>query len=63
MSQAQWNFLWKRMCGVRTAKQKCSNLSTAELNTLWYIGFQLFSFLSYYFLEFDDFIFLFLGDM
>jgi hypothetical protein len=30
-----------------------------ELNILWYISFQLFFFLSYYLLEFDDFIFYF----
>jgi hypothetical protein len=47
------------MCKVKTAKKGCSNSSTAELNTLWYVGFQPFSFLSYYFLEFYDFIFYF----
>jgi hypothetical protein len=39
----------------------CSGSSTTELNTLWYVGFQPFFFLSYYLLEFDDFIFYFQG--
>ena len=39
----------------------CSGSSTTELNTLWYVGFQSFFFLSYYLLEFDDFIFYFQG--
>ena len=40
-------------------KKRCSSSLTIELNTLLYIGFQPFSFLCFYFLEFDDFIFYF----
>jgi hypothetical protein len=40
-------------------KKECNNLWIAELNTLWYVGFQPFVFLSYYLLEFDEFIFSF----
>jgi len=46
------------MYKVMTTKKGCISSSTIELNTLWYVGFQLF-FLSYYLLEFDDFIFYF----
>jgi hypothetical protein len=44
-------------CGMETAKKGCSSSSIAKINSLWYVVFQPFSFLSYYFLEFDDFIF------
>jgi hypothetical protein len=40
-------------------KKECNSLWIAELNTLWYVGFQPFVFLSYYLLEFDEFIFSF----
>ena len=41
---------------METTKKGCNISSIAEIKTLWYVGCQLFSFLSYYFLEFDDFI-------
>jgi hypothetical protein len=47
------------MCGVMIAKKGCSSLLIAKLNILWYVGFLSFSFLSYYFLEFVEFIFSF----
>jgi len=47
------------MCGMKIAKKRCNSSSTTKLNTLWYVGFQPFSFLRYYFLEFDYFIFYF----
>jgi len=37
----------------------CSSSWIAKLNTLWYVGFQLFFLLSYNFLQFDEFIFSF----
>jgi len=45
------------MCGVMTVKTGCNSLSIAELNTLYYVFFQPFFFLSYYLLEFDDFFY------
>ena len=51
--------LLKRMCGVMTIKKGCNSLLITELSTLWYAGYQLFFFLSYYFLEFNEFIFYF----
>jgi hypothetical protein len=59
MSQAQWSFLWERTYGVMIAKKRCSSSWIVELNTLWYVGFQPFFFLSYYLFEFDEFIFYF----
>jgi len=55
MSQAKWSFLWKCTCEVMTIKNECINLWIAELNILWYIGFQPF----FYLLKFDEFIFYF----
>ena len=51
--------MWKRTCRVMTTKKRCSSLSTTELiNTCGTLVFNHF-FLSYYFLEFNDFIFYF----
>jgi hypothetical protein len=46
------------MYGLITTKKKYNSSWIVELNTLWYVGFQPF-FLSYYFLEFNEFIFFF----
>jgi hypothetical protein len=59
VSQARWSFLLKRMCVVLTTKKRCSGSLIVKLSTLWYVGFQSFFFLSYFFLEFDEFIFSF----
>jgi len=45
------------MCEVMTTKKECISSLIAMLNTLWYVGFQLFFFLNYYFLKFDEFFF------
>ena len=58
-NQARWSFLLKHKCGVMTAKKRCRSSQITELSTLWFVGFQPFLFLSYYFLEFDEFIFSF----
>jgi len=63
MNQVQWSFLWKRTCGVMTVKKGCNSLSIAEFNTLYYVSFQPFFFLSYCLLEFDEFFYLFQGDI
>jgi hypothetical protein len=55
VSQTRWSFLFKHMCRVMTAKKGCSCSWIVELNTLWYVGFQPFFSLSYYF---HDFFFL-----
>ena len=58
VSQVQWSFLWRRMCGVKIAKTWCSSLLTIMLNTLWYVRSTIFfcELLSSW-IEFDDFIF------
>jgi hypothetical protein len=42
-----------------TAKKGYNSSLITQLSTLWYVGFQSFFFLSYYFLEFDELVFSF----
>jgi len=63
VSQAQWSFLWKCICGVITAKKWCNSSSTIKLNTLWYVGFEPFFFLKLLFSWIWWFHFLFSGNI
>ena len=45
------------MYEMLTIVKGCNNSWIAELNTSWYVGFQQLLFLSYYFFEFDEFVF------
>jgi hypothetical protein len=47
------------MCGVMTVKKECRSSLIVELSTLWFIAFNYYFFLCYYFLEFDEFVFSF----
>jgi len=52
--------LWRCTCGVKIAKKGCNSSSITTLNTLWYVHSTIF-FLSYYFLELNLMIFIFIS--
>jgi hypothetical protein len=58
VSRAQWSFLWRRTCEVKTVKMECNISSTIALNTSWYVRLTSFFFkLLFSWIEFDDFFF------
>jgi 3-deoxy-D-manno-octulosonic-acid transferase len=58
VSQAQWSFLWRRTCKVKTAKKRCNSSLTTALNTLWYVHSTIFFCkLLFTWIKFDDFSF------
>jgi hypothetical protein len=56
VSRVQWSYLYRRTCGVKTAKRGCSNTWTTVLSILWYVrSIKLFCKLLFSWIEYDDF--------
>jgi hypothetical protein len=58
VSRAQWSFLWRRMCEVKTAKMECNSSSATALYSSWYVrSTNFFCKLLFSWIEFYDFFF------